>query len=79
MARHSLVYLIRRPVLLWEAMRASLAMRRRGGLMPSEAYLAWRIYTAYGKDIPSARPADLFHYLRWRRRMRRLRGRGVLE
>lgn len=64
--------LARRPVLLWEAIRAALAMRARGGVTPSPDYLAWRLHTAYGDDASSVRPEDLAAYLGWRRMMRKL-------
>ena len=59
-----------RPILLWEAVRAALAMRRRHGALPSGAYLEWRMHTAYGKAMTEPRPEDLASYLSWRRRMR---------
>jgi len=64
--------LIRRPVLLWEAVRAGIAMRARGGLLPSVAYIEWRIHTAYGVGDSETRIEDLESYLQWRRRMRDL-------
>jgi hypothetical protein len=64
--------LVRRPVLLWEGIRAALAMRSRGGVTPSPEYLAWRLHTAYGEDASSVRPEDLAAYLGWRRMMRKL-------
>jgi hypothetical protein len=65
-----LLSLARRPILVWEALRAALAMRRRGGVLPSPDYLAWRLQTAYGDDGAEAHPGDLASYLAWRRRMR---------
>ena len=62
----------KRPAVLWEAIRAALAMRRRGGIAPSGDYLAWRGYTAYGAVVPAS-TADLVSFLEWRRRMRMLR------
>lgn len=64
--------LVTRPTLLVEALRAALAMRRRGGLSPSPRYLAWRYQTAYGDSAVPPRPDDLAAYLAWRRTMRRL-------
>ena len=63
--------LLRRPMLLVEAVRALLALRRRGGPGPSPAYLRWRTVTAYGSDavIPNG---DLAEFLAWRKRMRAL-------
>jgi len=59
-----------RPVLLWEALRAGVAMRRRHGLLPSSDYMVWRMYTAYGTGMAEPRPEDLASYLTWRRKMR---------
>jgi hypothetical protein len=67
-----LLPLARRPILLWEAIRASFAMRSRGSLTPSADYLAWRLHTAYGDDASSVNPEDLAAYLGWRRMMRKL-------
>jgi len=64
--------LIRRPVLLWEALRTGLAMRARGRMLPSAAYIEWRVHTAYGVGDPETRIEDLESYLQWRRRMRGL-------
>jgi hypothetical protein len=64
--------LVRRPVLLWEGIRAALAMRSRGGVTPSPEYIAWRLHTAYGDDASSVRPEDMAAYLGWRRMMRKL-------
>ena len=68
-----LLLLASRPILLWEAVRAALSMRRRGGLLPSRDYLAWRLQTAYGDSAATADPGDLAAYLSWRRRMRKSR------
>ena len=59
-----------RPILLWEAIRAAFAMRRRHSAFPSDAYLDWRMHTAYGHALTEPRPEDLASYLSWRRRMR---------
>ncbi len=67
-----LLRLVGRPVLLWEAVRAGAAMRRRGGVLPSSDYIAWRIHTAYGDGLSETRDEDLASYLSWRRRMRAL-------
>lgn len=64
--------LIREPLLLWEAIRAALAMRRLGRLLPSSSYLDWRTHTAYGDPKASVASIDMVHYLRWRRDMRRM-------
>lgn len=60
------------PALLWEALLTAVAMRRRGGVVPSSAYLGWRMETAYGAVNATSAPGDLVHYLRWRKRMRKL-------
>lgn len=70
--RRALLVLIRRPVLLWEAVRAGIAMRAHGGVLPSSAYIAWRVHTAYGGGMSETRQDDLESYLLWRRRMRDL-------
>ena len=70
--RTGLWRLIRTPVLLWEALRAGVAMRGRDRLTPSPHYLAWRMHTAYGDDAAPVRSEDLATYLRWRRAMRSL-------
>jgi hypothetical protein len=61
-----------RPVLLWEAIRAGVAMRSRHGMLPSSEYLDWRVHTAYGAGMSETRQEDLESYLSWRRRMRAL-------
>ena len=60
-----------RPILLWEALRMALALRKLGSLMPSSVYLDWRFHTAYGEGAPEALSEDLLGFLRWRRMMRR--------
>ncbi|HLF60333.1 MAG TPA: hypothetical protein VI980_04040 [Acidimicrobiia bacterium] len=67
-----LLTLVRRPVLFWEAIRAAVAMRSRGGVAPSPDYLAWRLHTAYGADATAVPPEDLAAFLGWRRTMRKL-------
>ncbi|MGH8913573.1 MAG: hypothetical protein ACRDZM_03560 [Acidimicrobiia bacterium] len=64
--------LIRRPILLWEAIRTGFAMRAHRGLFPSSVYVDWRVHTAYGAGMSETRQADLESYLLWRRRMRAL-------
>lgn len=64
--------LFRRPALTIESIRAYLATRQRGAVVPSSRYLGWRAHTAYG-DNSSVSTIDLIHYLSWRRAMRRLR------
>ncbi|MGI9609020.1 MAG: hypothetical protein ACR2NL_01870, partial [Acidimicrobiia bacterium] len=65
-----LLVLIRKPVLVWEAIRASFAMRGHGGLRPSSDYLDWRVHTAYGDSMSQVTSEDLMAFLSWRRRMR---------
>jgi hypothetical protein len=67
-----LLTLVRRPVLLWEAIRAGAAMRARRSMFPSSTYIDWRVHTAYGVDNPETQRQDLESYLLWRRRMRGL-------
>jgi hypothetical protein len=67
-----LLTLVARPVLLWEALRVSVAMRRHRGFLPSSEYIAWRFHTAYGDGMSETRQEDLASYLSWRRRMRAL-------
>lgn len=64
--------LAREPRLLLEAIRAALATRGRRRPLPSSAYLAWRMETAYGSANAVADPDDMVHYLRWRRHMRKI-------
>lgn len=71
--RDALFALVRRPLLLLEAVRTSLAMRRKGGFAPSGPYLAWRNVTAYGDEIATIGAQDLLNYLSWRREMRAIR------
>lgn len=63
--------LFRRPLLLVEALRVFVAMRRRRRLLPSRAYLRWRAYTAYGDHNAPFRNRDVVHFLEWRRQWRR--------
>lgn len=69
--RH-LLALIRRPILLWEAARVSVAFRTHRGLFPSSEYLDWRFHTAYGDDMSAVVVEDTIAFLGWRRRMRRV-------
>lgn len=69
--RH-LLALGRRPVLLWEAIRAAFAVRAHRGLIPSSEYLGWRVHTAYGDAMSPIPSEDLAAFLRWRRMMRRV-------
>lgn len=54
----------------WRAMASMRPLRASLRLVPDEAYLSWRMHTAYGDEPP--RPVDVVPFLRWRRRMRRL-------
>jgi hypothetical protein len=63
--------LFRRPFLLIEAVRIYFATRRRRRLMPGDAYLSWRSYTAYGDHNVGFQSDDLIQFLAWRRRLRR--------
>lgn len=65
--------LLRRPTLLLEALRAGLAMRSKGGVAPAQAYIRWRLVTAYGDEMTTASAHDLLSYLQWRREMRTIR------
>lgn len=65
--------LVRRPVLAVEAIRSWFAMRRRGTLQVSEAYISWRRVTAYGGKKTTMSAQDVVNYLLWRREMRRIR------
>ncbi len=67
--------LVRRPMLLLEAIRAFFAVRRRGRPTPSRSYLRWRSYTAYGDHEASFQSEDVIDFLEWRRRNRRTRAR----
>ncbi len=65
--------LLRHPVLCWEAIRTWLATKGRGGPGSGQAYLQWRIVTAYGDASATARAHDVVEYLSWRREMRSVR------
>ena len=65
--------MLRHPVLLLEALRARLALRRIGGWGISQPYLAWRRFTAYGDQETTMSAHDLLYYLSWRREMRTIR------
>lgn len=71
--RVAFLALVRRPLLLFEAMRTSIAMRRKGGFGPARPYLSWRRVTAYGDDMTTISAHDLLNYLSWRREMRAIR------
>lgn len=71
--RGAITTLMLRPLLSWEAVRSWFAMRRKGGLRISSAYLAWRRATAYGDTTTTMSAQDLLDYLSWRREMRRIR------
>jgi hypothetical protein len=74
----------RRPDLWWTAIREALVLASPGWWrhwppvpVPGQAYLQWRLQTAYGSSAgPSAAEVpteDLIGYLDWCRRMRRMR------
>ena len=65
--------LLRRPMLFWEALHTFWTMRRHGRPYRSQAYLSWRLQTAYGDASVSMTPHDLVDYLEWRKQMRRIR------
>ena len=65
------LFLVAHPVLLWEALRMSVALRAQGSVLPSSEYLEWRFQTAYGKGASPTLSEDLAQFLRWRRTMRR--------
>lgn len=71
--REAIFALVRRPLLLWEALRTLFAMRRAGGLGPAGSYLSWRSATAYGDEVTTVGAQDLLNYLSWRREMRAIR------
>ena len=64
--------LLRDPVSLVEAIRA-WRETRGNGRGPQDAYLRWRLFTAYGDDAATFGAQDLLDYLRWRRDMRAIR------
>lgn len=68
--RGAILALVRRPRLLFEAIRTWFAMRRRGRVTPSASYLQWRSFTAYGESSATTSTQDLVYYLSWRRAMR---------
>jgi hypothetical protein len=68
-----------RPRLALDLITAAWAFRRRGWWrlppflpLPDQAYLRWRMYTAYGDEeaVPPAR--DVERFARWRREILRL-------
>lgn len=63
--------MIRRPLILVEAVRALFAIRRLNRALPSKAYLEWRTYTAYGDHEAGLDTDDLILFLAWRRHLRR--------
>jgi hypothetical protein len=71
--RGAILALLRHPVLLLEAVRTRLALRRIGGLGIAQSYLAWRGFTAYGDQATTMSAHDLLYYLSWRREMRTIR------
>jgi len=71
--RGAISALFRRPLLLLEALRTWVAMRRAGGLGLSGSYMGWRAMTAYGDSLTTLSAQDLLDYLYWRRGMRAIR------
>jgi hypothetical protein len=71
--RGAFLVLLKHPVLLLEAVRTWLAVRRTGGLGIAQHYLAWRRFTAYGDYVTTMGAHDLLYYLSWRREMRTIR------
>lgn len=76
----SMLWIVRRPALWGEALRAAWAHRRRAWwrrfpFLPSPGgdYLAWRLSTVYGDDR-RLDPDDLVVYLAWRRHLREVMG-----
>ena len=74
--RRSVLALLRQPLLGLEAARAWWSMRSRHGGGMSEAYLSWRLATAYGDSDATMSGQELLDYLSWRRSMRALREAG---
>lgn len=71
--RGAILALLRHPLLLLEAVRTSLAMRRQGGFGLAGSYLTWRHMTAYGDISTTASAQDVLAYMSWRREMRAIR------
>lgn len=70
--------LLRRPWLLPLFLSSAWAFRSRHWYrrapflpLPSEAYMRWRLDTAYGDPEADPPVEDLLHFLRWARAMRR--------
>ena len=69
--------IFRRPRLWLEAVRALVAFTPSGWWkrspflpIPRPVYIRWRLQTAYGSAEASPPPADLVHFLEWRRSQR---------
>jgi hypothetical protein len=71
--RGAILRLLLHPVLLGEAVRSWLAMRRRGGWGVASPYMSWRTLTAYGDYATTVSAQDLLSFLAWRREMRSIR------
>lgn len=71
--RGAVLALLRHPVLLIEALRTWVGMRRNGGLGLAGPYLGWRRATAYGDSMTTMSAHDVVNYLSWRREMRSIR------
>ena len=80
LVRRALRASVRHPGVTGEALRALLATARRGWWrrppflpLPAPDYVAWRTETAYGTSSADTPESDLYHFLEWRRRQRRMR------
>jgi hypothetical protein len=71
--RGAFAALIRRPVLLLEAIKTWWAMRRRGSIRMAGPYVSWRRLTAYGDHLTTFSAQDVVNYLSWRRGIRAIR------
>jgi hypothetical protein len=76
--RGAVAAVAKRPDLWFEAVRATVAMSRRGWWRrppfvpePEPRYMAWRAATAYGSADADIDRDDLIAYLEWRRRFRK--------
>jgi hypothetical protein len=63
--------IVRHPGVTVEAIRAAFGLR--GPAAARSAYLDWRALTAYGDPEHVTPPDEMADYLRWRRRVRRMR------
>jgi hypothetical protein len=70
---------LRKPQLIPLLIGAGWRFRRLGWYrhppflpLPTQDYMRWRMYTAYGSSGRSSSPAELERYLRWTRWMNRV-------